>query len=81
MDIFRNRIEYDEPLANPLKKLYHEKRDDSEKVRFAININKQKDSDANGEKNERGEKNEKSDKSDKGEKDNNNANDKRTKDN
>ena len=23
-------------LSNPLKKLYHEKRDDSEKVRFAI---------------------------------------------
>jgi 4-hydroxythreonine-4-phosphate dehydrogenase len=36
IDIFRNRINYDEPLANPLKKLYHEKRDDSEKVRFAI---------------------------------------------
>jgi 4-hydroxythreonine-4-phosphate dehydrogenase len=34
IDIFRNRINYDEPLANPLKKLYHEKRDDSEKVRF-----------------------------------------------
>ena len=29
-------IDYDEPLANPLPKLYHEKRDDSEKVRFAI---------------------------------------------
>lgn len=36
IDIFRNRKNYDEPLANPLKKLYHEKRDDSEKVRFAI---------------------------------------------
>lgn len=36
MDIFRSRVDYDEPFANPLKKLYHEKRDDSEKVRFAI---------------------------------------------
>lgn len=35
IDVFRNRADYDEPLANPLKKLYHEKRDDSEKVRFA----------------------------------------------
>ena len=29
-------MNYDEPLANPLPKLYKEKRDDSEKVRFAI---------------------------------------------
>ena len=36
IDIFRHRAEYDEPLSNPLKKLYHEKRDDSEKVRFTI---------------------------------------------
>lgn len=36
IDTYRNRISYDEPLANPLKKLYHEKRDESEKVRFAI---------------------------------------------
>ena len=36
IDIFRNRINYDEPLANPLPKLYHEKREDSEKARFAI---------------------------------------------
>ena len=34
IDIFRNRKDYDEPFANPLPKLYHEKRDDSEKVRF-----------------------------------------------
>ena len=34
IDIFRNRINFDEPLANPLPKLYHEKRDESEKVRF-----------------------------------------------
>lgn len=36
IDTFRHRSEYDEPLADPLKKLYHEKRDDSEKVRFSI---------------------------------------------
>ena len=36
IDIFRNRINYDDPLANPLPKLYHEKREDGEKVRFAI---------------------------------------------
>ena len=32
----RNRSTYDEPMTNPLPKLYHEKRDDSEKVRFTI---------------------------------------------
>ena len=36
IDIVRNRDEHDLPLANPLQKLYHEKRDDSEKVRFSI---------------------------------------------
>lgn len=36
IDAFRNRVEYNAPLANPLPKLYHERRDDSEKVRFAI---------------------------------------------
>ncbi len=36
IDVFRNRQNYDAPLANPLPKLYKEKRDDSEKVRFAI---------------------------------------------
>ena len=36
IDIFRNRTNYDEPLANPLPKLYHEKREDSEKARFAV---------------------------------------------
>ena len=36
VDAVRYRADYDEPLADPLKKLYHEKRDDSEKVRFAI---------------------------------------------
>ena len=36
VDMFRHRLEYDEPLAHPLPKLYHEKREDGEKVRFAI---------------------------------------------
>lgn len=36
IDIVRNRAEHDEPLVNPLQKLYHEKRDESEKVRFSI---------------------------------------------
>jgi 4-hydroxythreonine-4-phosphate dehydrogenase len=36
IDVTRNRLNYDEPLENPLPKLYHEKRDDSEKVRFAV---------------------------------------------
>ena len=36
IDMFRHRNDYDEPLANPLPKLYHEKKEDGEKVRFAI---------------------------------------------
>ncbi len=36
IDVFRNRQFYDEPMQHPLPKLFHEKRDDSEKVRFAI---------------------------------------------
>lgn len=36
VDICRNRMTYDEPLADPLPKLYHEKREDGEKVRFSI---------------------------------------------
>lgn len=36
IDIFRHRAVYDEAHVNPLKKLYKEKRDDSEKVRFTI---------------------------------------------
>lgn len=35
IDVWRNRQEYDGPLANPLPKLYREKRDDGEKSRFA----------------------------------------------
>ena len=36
IDIWRNRKNYDEPLKNPLPKLFHEKREDGEKVRFAV---------------------------------------------
>lgn len=36
IDISANRKAYDEAHENPLPKLYHERRDDSEKVRFAI---------------------------------------------
>ncbi len=36
IDVYRNRIAYDEPLANPLPKLFHEKREDGEKARFAV---------------------------------------------
>jgi 4-hydroxythreonine-4-phosphate dehydrogenase len=35
IDIYRHRASYDEPLSNPLPKLFHEKREDGEKVRFA----------------------------------------------
>ena len=34
-DIFRNRKHFDEPLTNPLRKLYHDKREDSDKARFS----------------------------------------------
>ena len=36
VDVIRNRQAYDEGHANPLPKLYHERRDESEKIRFAI---------------------------------------------
>ena len=36
IDAFRHRTTSDEVGANPLQKLYHEKRDESEKVRFSI---------------------------------------------
>ena len=35
IDVFRNRQDYDEPLQNPLPKLFHEKREDGDKARFA----------------------------------------------
>lgn len=36
MDIVRHRKSYDTAHHNPLQKLYHERRDDSEKSRFAV---------------------------------------------
>lgn len=36
IDTYRHRSSFDEEKENPLPKLYHEKRDESEKVRFAI---------------------------------------------
>ena len=36
VDTFRNRCCYDFPLRNPLQKMYHEKKEDGEKVRFAV---------------------------------------------
>ena len=36
IDVFRNRINYDEPLKNPLPKLFHEKREDGDKARFTV---------------------------------------------
>ena len=41
IDVWRNRQRYDEPLQNPLPKLFHEKREDGEKVRF--NVSKKKE--------------------------------------
>lgn len=38
IDMLRHRISYDEPLAHPLPKLYHEKREDGDKARFAVRI-------------------------------------------
>ena len=38
IDMHRNRLNYDEPLAHPLPKLYHEKREDGDKARFAVRI-------------------------------------------
>lgn len=35
IDVFRNRKFYDEPLQNPLPKLFHEKREDGNRARFA----------------------------------------------
>ena len=36
IDIFRNRKNYDEPLKNPLPKLFYEKREDGDKARFTL---------------------------------------------
>ena len=36
VDVERNRKDYDEVNANPLQKLYHEKKEDGDKARFAV---------------------------------------------
>ncbi len=36
IDIMRNRDDYMYPFANPLPKLYHERKEDSDKARFAV---------------------------------------------
>ena len=36
VDMYRHRLVYDEPLKSPLPKLYHEKREDGDKARFAM---------------------------------------------
>lgn len=36
VDMFRHRMEYDKPLANPLPKLYRERREDGDKARFTV---------------------------------------------
>ena len=46
IDMYRFREDYDAPLAHPLPKLYHEKREDGDKARFAVRIPPKKDSEA-----------------------------------
>lgn len=41
IDMFRHRIEYDEPMGHPLPKLYHERREDGDKARFAVKAREQ----------------------------------------
>lgn len=36
IDVFRHRQDFDEAASDPLKKLYREKRDESDKVRFSV---------------------------------------------
>lgn len=36
IDVYRNRFYYDQPLANPLPKMYHERKEDGERVRFTV---------------------------------------------
>jgi len=52
IDIFRNRQNYDEPLKNPLPKLFHEKREDGDKARFAVRPKDQFHKDKDEEKSE-----------------------------
>ena len=35
IDVYRNRCNYDEPLSDPLPKLYHEKKEDGDRPRFS----------------------------------------------
>jgi 4-hydroxythreonine-4-phosphate dehydrogenase len=46
VDMFRHREDYDLPLAHPLPKLYHEKREDGDKARFAVRTPQKKGDDA-----------------------------------
>ena len=52
IDVFRNRQNYDEPLKNPLPKLFHEKREDGDKARFAVRPKDQFHKDKDEEKSE-----------------------------
>ena len=36
LDVFRNRLHYDEAHAHPLRKQYHERRDDSDKLKLNV---------------------------------------------
>lgn len=47
MEVRRNRKAYDEAHESPLPKLYHERKDDSEKVRFAVSKRKEQQDGAN----------------------------------
>lgn len=40
IDMFRSRFFYDQPYKNPLPKMYHERKEDGEKSRFAVKKNK-----------------------------------------
>ena len=46
VDMYRHREDYDAPMAHPLPKLYHEKREDGDKARFAVRIPPKKSADA-----------------------------------
>ena len=50
IDVYRSRYFFDLPYVDPLPKLYHERREDGEKVRFAVKKHpvdgEQKDEDA-----------------------------------
>ena len=40
IDVYRNRLAYDEAYANPLEKLYHERREDSDRQRHTVSQEK-----------------------------------------